>query len=111
MGYNSAFIWLNVLQCDRTETKCSEVIFSFIFPQASFFYFFPAFTFVLFVFWFLITVFFCIIPYDSYFNVVILNSFLVSLCFPFVLHHQTITGISLDFIKKFCVTAAGGIPF
>jgi len=94
MGFNSAFIWLNVLQCDRTETKCSEVTLSFIFPQASFLYFFPGFTSVLFVFWFLITVFFWIVPYDSYLNDLNLNLFLVSLCYPLILHHQNITFFS-----------------
>jgi hypothetical protein len=58
-----------------------------------------------------LTLFFWIILYDSYLNVLILNSFLVSLCYPFVLQHQTITFFPSDSINKFWVTAAGDIPF
>jgi len=104
-------MYLNMLQCDRTETKCSESTFSFIFLQSSFLDFFPAFSSVLFVFWFLITVLFWIVPYDPYLNDLILNSFPVTLCYPLILLHQTITFFSFGSINKFCVTAAGDIPF
>ena len=59
----------------------------------------------------LLTVFFWIILYDSYLNVLILNSFLVSVCNPFFLHYQTIISFSSVSMNKFWVTAAGDIPF
>ena len=44
-----------------------------------------------------LTIFF--VPHNSYHNVLILNSFLVSLCYSFVLYHQIIISFSSDSIK------------
>ena len=100
-------MYLNVLCCDRTATECTEVTFLCLFPQSSFLDLFPAFSSIPLgsgaLFW--------IFPYDSYLSILILNSFLVSVCYPFVLHHQTIIAFSTDSINQFCVTAAGDIPF
>jgi hypothetical protein len=51
-------MYLNVLQCDRTATECTEVAFSCIFPQSPFLDLFPALLSVLCLFWSLI---FCLI--------------------------------------------------